>query len=62
MHQLEDVEVPRGHHRRSLDGREGSPRPSGFPVRRAGSEVRLRVVRVPGGFAYVADRPVRERS
>jgi len=35
-----------------------------LPVRRGGrgrSYARLRVVRVPGGFAYVEDRPAIER-
>ena len=58
MHRLKDAEVPGEHHRLSRDAREVSARRSGM----AGSEVRLRVVRVPGGFAYVGERPVVERS
>jgi hypothetical protein len=57
MHQLKDAEVPREHHRRSR-GSRGKLSAS----RSAGSKARLRVVRVPGGFAYVEERPVMERS
>jgi hypothetical protein len=62
MHRLRDAEVVSEHHRRPHDGREDSPHSSERRSGRALSQIRLRVVRVPGGFAYVEDKPAAERS
>jgi hypothetical protein len=58
MYQLNETGVRRGL-------REGSgevPRVSARRNENGRSETRLRVVRVPGGFAFVEDRPDTRRS
>jgi hypothetical protein len=61
MYQLNETETWREHRRESLRENEGERRAS----RQNGtgrSDARLRVVRVPGGFAFVEDRPDTRRS
>ena len=53
MYQLNETGV-----RRELPERSGEvPRPSARRNETCRSETRLRVVRVPGGFAFVEDKP-----
>jgi hypothetical protein len=58
MHQIGATGAAREHHRRLREGREGSPYRNATAVPRT----RLRMVRVPGGFAYVEERSITERS
>jgi hypothetical protein len=62
MHQIEATEAAREHHRWPREINEGSPYPSAHRGTTAVPRARLRVVRVPGGFAYVEERHVTERS
>jgi hypothetical protein len=59
MYQLDDTGV-----RRLQAGHEPPKRSEIIPRRneKGRSEMRLRVVRVPGGFAFVEDRPDPRRS
>ena len=62
MHQIEAAGAAHEHHRRPREGREGPPYPAAHRGATAVPRARLRVVRVPGGFAYVEERPGMERS
>lgn len=55
MQQLDDLATSR--HRRSRTGLQGAARRGGS----ARSEARARVVRVPGGFAFVENRAAERR-
>jgi hypothetical protein len=57
MYQLNETDVRREHHHESLEGSGDLQRAS---ARRNGTDLsytRLQVVRVPGGFAFVEDKP-----
>ena len=59
MYQLNETEMRREHRRELPEGSANVPR---LAARQTGSEASLRVVRAPGGFAFVADRSATERS
>jgi hypothetical protein len=59
MYQLNETQMRRKGRRELTERPANLPRP---PARRTGPGARLRVVRVPGGFAFVADRSATEGS
>jgi hypothetical protein len=59
MYQLDETEMRREHRRELPEGSAKAPR---LAARRTESVARPRVVRVPGGFAFVADKAAEERS
>ncbi len=59
MYQLNETGMPRENRRELPEGSANAPR---LAARRNGSGARLRHERVPGGFAFVADRSATEGS
>ncbi len=62
MYQLNEIEPLRGSHRGLKPGSGHIQHLSEHREVRGVSASRLRVVRAPGGFAFVEDKPVAERD
>jgi hypothetical protein len=60
MYQLDETVMRRGRRREPPEGSAKAPRHAA--ALQTGSEVRQRVVRAPGGFAFVADTAAAERG
>ena len=59
MYRLKGTEIGREHSREPQEGPATTPRPA---ARRNGAGTHPRIVRVPGGFAFVTERPATEES